>query len=181
MRSEKARRDGFRTGVRLPSSPPQNHRKIGGFFIFMRSFAAVFTDSLPRMRRANKVRRRPVSASSVFVRALPAKPVAPRKEDDSFCCYLYHVSENSTSSGVSGLPMSGSFLSSAESRPISSAYSVKSNRVKFSLMCAGLVLLGMTTMPFCVRKRSRICAGVLPYFSARASTADSANISLRLP
>lgn len=33
---------------------------------------------------------------------------------------FYHVCESSTSSGVSGLPMSGSFLSSAESRAVSS-------------------------------------------------------------
>ena len=39
----------------------------------------------------------------------------------------YHVSENSTNSGVSGLPISGSFLSNAESCAISSGVSVKSN------------------------------------------------------
>ena len=93
----------------------------------------------------------------------------------------YHVSENSTNSGVSGLPISGSFLSNAESCAISSGVSVKSNRAKFSRICSGLVLLGMTAIPFCVRKRSRICAGVLPYFSARARTARPPNISFRLP
>ena len=60
----------------------------------------------------------------------------------------YHVSENSTSSRVSGLPMSGSFLSSAESCAISSADSVKSNSSKFSLICSVMLLLGITAMPW---------------------------------
>ena len=67
----------------------------------------------------------------------------------------------------------GLFLSSAASCAISSSVSVKSNRTKFSRICSGRVPRGMTAMPFCVRKRSRICAGVFPYFLASASTAGS--------
>ena len=119
-----------------------------------------------------------IGAASVVTKDVPDYAVAVGNPARVIC---YHVSENSTNSGVSGLPISGSFLSNAESCAISSGVSVKSNRAKFSRICSGLVLLGMTAIPFCVRKRSRICAGVLPYFSARARTARPPNISFRLP
>mgnify|MGYP000845895064 CR=1 FL=1 len=47
-----------------------------------------------------------------------------------FCRPLYQVRENSTSSGVPGLPMNGSFLSGAESCAISLSVSAKSKRSK---------------------------------------------------
>ena len=72
-------------------------------------------------------------------------------------------------------------ISSAESCASSPAVNAKSNRSKFSRMCSGFVLLGITAMPFCIRNRSSTCAGVLPYFLASASTLGSANISFRPP
>lgn len=65
----------------------------------------------------------------------------------------YHVRENSTSSGVSGFPIRGSFLSSELSTAISSSVSVKSNNAKFSRICSGFALLGMIAIFFWVRKR----------------------------
>ena len=78
----------------------------------------------------------------------------------------YHVSENSTSSGVSGLPMSGSFLSNTESAAISSVVSTKSNRAKFSRICSGCVLRGMTAIPFCPSSCARCCAGSRDWFQS---------------
>lgn len=98
-----------------------------------------------------------------------------KAENDLLCSPLlyYHVRENSTNSGVSGLPIKGSFLSKEVSTAISSSVSVKSNNAKFSRICSGFALLGMIVIFFWVRNRSRICAGVLLYFSARARTAGS--------
>lgn len=56
---------------------------------------------------------------------------------------------------------------------------IKKGEILFDMLRLGTS--GMTAMPFWVWKRSRTCAGVLPYFSARASTAGSRYIPFRLP
>ena len=73
-------------------------------------------------------------------------------------CFIpfYHVSESSTSSGVSGFPISGSFLSSAESCAISSAFSSKSN-IPYSVLrpCFQVILYAIIIQTSSCNTKSR--------------------------
>ena len=69
--------------------------------------------------RSGQTRLGDIPCRQATSRVLPAVPVAPSNKTFFILPPPYHVSENSTNSGVSVFPMSGSFLSSAESCAIS--------------------------------------------------------------
>ena len=71
--------------------------------------------------RSGQTRLGDIPCRQATSRVLPAVPAAPSNKTFFILPSPYHVSENSTNSGVSVFPMSGSFLSSAESCAISAS------------------------------------------------------------